>query len=1135
MKSKQILFFLCIFLFLGSFLFVIPNLTPSFAPITLQDESSSDTLILSDLDELQIIEEDIIPKSALNTAKWTFMVYLAADNNLESAGIKDLNEMEMVGSTSDIQIVVQMDRISDYDSSNGNWVDTRRFYIEKDSSQTLIGSTGTSIGETNTGDPTALRNFIEWSQTNYPAEKYALILWDHGSGVMWGSYVGGICWDDSNSRDYLTLTEIQSALSGKQIDLLGFDACLMASAEFYYGLQNYASILVGSQANEPGDGWPYDTILNWLKNNPTASSSQLGSIIVDRYIEFYPSNIAITHSAVSSAGLGSIQTAASVLATNLIQNISTLKSVLSSIRGDMYSYNDQPYVDLYDFALRVNNTIADPTIKTLAQALLNAITTAIINNGYHTVQYSSSHGLTVYFPNTAAQFSNTYRTAPWCTDGNWDEFLLSYYSSSALDDQFEDNDQKESAAEIRIGYHPGLIWSDEDWYKIYVEDNQTITFSISYSHGTGADLDLYVYNSTEPTSINSSKLSTGFEIVSWLVEPVDQFIYLRVVNVFSGILISYSLTVHIPIEDDLYEENDFWTNATLFSPINGTWNDLVAFDLDWYRISVSGTALVTIDLEFRAVAGILSLDVYGGANAISTPKLLYSRGSANDNEFFQFSTDDRMESNHWFEEYGVSFDYYYIVIVNYQNNSRYNLTISVDPGADDIYENKNDYVSSNTPVLSEGLYSNLTCIDYDLYNISLNAGQWVNISLDFKNKEGDLDLYLKDASLTTIAISYFWSDGEFIIYQAIATGIYTIFVFPYEINLNYSLSINKSQSFWNDSYDGTNHLESQINNFPIIDLGTHYANLTAWQDDFFKIYLQAGKTAVITLNYSNYDSTLLLALYRTNNLDSYIKYSYTPGTEEFIQFKVSTTGYYIIKVWVIQPVGNYELYCFYDTEPTIAFTYTNPSPFVVDFSANIVSVDGIESITWNFGDGTTYTGMNTTVTHVYSEIGVYQVILYVNEFWDMYSYSERQIVRAYAIPSSTFQIELIQSPNAQGKFVVGWNITNNAASIQVYAENHPFENITGLTSILTDPDGEMSSVEISPSRNGMVYVRIVYSNPFGTAISNMLEVNITQIQNPPSSKPRIPGYSLLSLMIFTFSIISYLIISKRRKLGLRFV
>jgi hypothetical protein len=51
-----------------------------------------------------------IPPSS--PADWTFMVFLAADNNLESAGIKDFLEMAAVGSSAEVNIVVQFDRIA---------------------------------------------------------------------------------------------------------------------------------------------------------------------------------------------------------------------------------------------------------------------------------------------------------------------------------------------------------------------------------------------------------------------------------------------------------------------------------------------------------------------------------------------------------------------------------------------------------------------------------------------------------------------------------------------------------------------------------------------------------------------------------------------------------------------------------------------------------------------------------------------------------------------------------------------------------------------------------------------------------------------------------------------------------------
>jgi len=113
-------------------------------------------------------------------AKWTVMVYMAGDNNLDGAALRDIEEMARVGSTKDVNILVQLDRLEDKK--------TRRFLItkgggyERDCLETF--------GETNTGDPKVLEDFLTWSTERYPAERYFLILWNHGSG--W--------WEEARSR-----------------------------------------------------------------------------------------------------------------------------------------------------------------------------------------------------------------------------------------------------------------------------------------------------------------------------------------------------------------------------------------------------------------------------------------------------------------------------------------------------------------------------------------------------------------------------------------------------------------------------------------------------------------------------------------------------------------------------------------------------------------------------------------------------------------------------------------------------------------------------------------------------------------------------------------------------------------------
>jgi len=181
-------------------------------------------------------------------AKWTVMVYMAGDNNLDSASLRDISEMAKVGSSKKVNILVQLDR--------GKDLLTRRFYItegggyEKDVVETFA--------ETNTGDPKVLENFVLWAIEKYPARRYFLILWNHGGGwwengsrqwsvvsrqkkprnIFWmnsqpetpnSQPERSIAYDDT-SRDALDNQELKEVLSriskklGKKLDLLGMDA-----------------------------------------------------------------------------------------------------------------------------------------------------------------------------------------------------------------------------------------------------------------------------------------------------------------------------------------------------------------------------------------------------------------------------------------------------------------------------------------------------------------------------------------------------------------------------------------------------------------------------------------------------------------------------------------------------------------------------------------------------------------------------------------------------------------------------------------------------------------------------------------------------------------------------------------------
>ena len=120
----------------------------------------------------------IADDSSTPIREWTFMVYLAGDNSLEDFGRADLMEMKEVGSTGDLAIVAQFDRMQGAGTSQGA---TRRYYV-KQGSTLEEDDVGIDLGETNTGDPRDLVAFISWAMNAYPAKRYALVLWNHGIG-----------------------------------------------------------------------------------------------------------------------------------------------------------------------------------------------------------------------------------------------------------------------------------------------------------------------------------------------------------------------------------------------------------------------------------------------------------------------------------------------------------------------------------------------------------------------------------------------------------------------------------------------------------------------------------------------------------------------------------------------------------------------------------------------------------------------------------------------------------------------------------------------------------------------------------------------------------------------------------------
>ena len=218
---------------------------------------------------------------AEGTRKLTLMVYMCG-SNLETTGgsaSADIREMlEAAPAGRDVTVLVM---------TGGSGITGGTGYFQPGSTGIYeIGAGGRirqvlqSPEKTNMGDQETLTSFLRYGQENRPAQSYALILWNHGGGPL-----EGVCWDEVNDMDHLTLREVTGALENgltQRLNWIGFDACLMGSLEVAGELAPYADYMIASQETEPATGWNY-SFLRDLGSD--ADGAETGKRIVDAYFE----------------------------------------------------------------------------------------------------------------------------------------------------------------------------------------------------------------------------------------------------------------------------------------------------------------------------------------------------------------------------------------------------------------------------------------------------------------------------------------------------------------------------------------------------------------------------------------------------------------------------------------------------------------------------------------------------------------------------------------------------------------------------------------------------------------------------------------------------------------------------------
>lgn len=452
---------------------------------TLQSSTIGDNSFFIDEinpDITEIKTTNTLPTTAQQAeTEWLVIFYIAADNDLNYFAIRNLQEMMTVGSNKNVTLAVYLDR-------QGASKNTQLLIVQKNNTYWANEHDITAQQKLNSGSAQTLIRVCDWAISNYPAKHTALILWNHGIGILdsirgkstnaselfsfnptnhmleLNRSIGlfdylekvaedeqdrGVCFSDTYSS-YLTNQKLDYALQriqkknlkGKKFDIIGFDACLMSMIEVANLIRPYAHYMIGSQEVELGTGWPYHFILSPFIER-TLSPQSFAKHIVKSYKKAYLSITKdFTQSAIDLAQVENLENYLNHVCKLLLKALRLQKNrtVVQAIkrskgRKNCTCFAEPTYIDLEHFlsnlASNINNIILKEQpellgeIQSAIDQTRNALQMSVVQN--ETGQnLKKASGLSIYFP---SRFINpSYKQTPFAKNNLWIDLLYAILS-----------------------------------------------------------------------------------------------------------------------------------------------------------------------------------------------------------------------------------------------------------------------------------------------------------------------------------------------------------------------------------------------------------------------------------------------------------------------------------------------------------------------------------------------------------------------------------------------------------------------------------------------------------------------------------------------------------------------------------
>lgn len=360
---------------------------------------------------------------------WTVLVYVAADNNLESFAMPNLQQLAGVGSGPGLDIEVFVDRSPAYSNAPlgnvGDFTGAKVLQVNAGSFTEIE-----NLGQIDSGDPGTLSGFITRGAQRHPSDKLAVIIWDHGAGWL-GTAL------DEQTNHMMSLSSLQQALqsgltgAGKaKYEMLGFDSCLMSNAAVLGTLAPMANWITGSAELEPGHGWDYSGF-SAIKGGG-GSGLDLGRAISDafmRYAKSQNTDAGVTLAVVDASKVPALMDAVNGAGNELSADAASVAPAFSSTRANILSYgrNPDPTLDFHLVDLGVLSSSLSgpaPEMAAISTTLQAAVAYKVVGSAL-----VASSGVSLYYPPDSATYRKSYDNVP--VIAGWSRFLGAYYTSGA--------------------------------------------------------------------------------------------------------------------------------------------------------------------------------------------------------------------------------------------------------------------------------------------------------------------------------------------------------------------------------------------------------------------------------------------------------------------------------------------------------------------------------------------------------------------------------------------------------------------------------------------------------------------------------------------------------------------------------